>query len=272
MTDRDRTGRVPEERPGFPGTLPSAGGVGGHVGAPDLQYSVVIPAYNEASRLPCYLEAVVSDFEGRGEPYEVLVVDDGSTDATAGIVEDFGRAHRAVRLLRLPVNQGKGAAVRAGMLAARGRLRLFVDADGATPIGELKRLEPALAAGADLVIGSRVLVDPGVSVVTRPHRVLVGRIFNWLRERLGLRGIADSQCGFKLFRGAVADDLFSGVRTRGFGFDVEVLLLAQARGYRIVEIPVNWADQPGSKVRVLSDGPRILAAAVLARLRVGRST
>ncbi|MBI2204113.1 MAG: glycosyltransferase family 2 protein [Candidatus Rokubacteria bacterium] len=232
---------------------------------------MVIPAYNEALRLPRYLEAVVSDFDGRGEPYEVLVVDDGSTDATAQLVEEFGRAYRAVRLLRLPTNQGKGAAVRAGMLAARGRLRLFADADGATPIGELKRLEPALAAGADIVIGSRVLVDPSVSVVARPHRVLVGRIFNWLRERLGLRGVADSQCGFKLFRDTVAEEVFPRVRTRGFGFDVEVLLLAQARGHRIVEVPVNWTDQAGSKVRVLSDGPRILGQAVLARLRVGRS-
>lgn len=236
-----------------------------------VQWSVVIPAYNEATRLPRYLEAVVSNFDGRGDAYEVIVVDDGSTDATARIVDDFARVHPAVRVLRLPANQGKGVAVRAGMLAARGRFRLFTDADGATPIGELKRLEPAVMAGADVAIGSRALVDPGVSIVARPHRVLAGRVFNWLRARLGIRGIADTQCGFKLFRGAVAEDLFTHVRTRGFGFDVEVLLLAQARGYRVVEIPVNWADQPGSKVGVLTDGPRMLGQVLLARWRLGRS-
>jgi dolichyl-phosphate beta-glucosyltransferase len=105
--------------------------------------------------------------------------------------------------------------------------------------------------------------------VTRAHRVLAGRVFNQLRDWLGLRGIADSQCGFKLFRGAVADDLFGKLRTRGFGFDVEVLLMAQVIGYRIVEVAVNWTDQAGSKVGVLTDGPRMFAQIVQARLRVG---
>lgn len=234
-----------------------------------VRWSIVIPAFNEAARLPRYLEDVVGHFDGRGEPYEVLVVDDGSTDGTPEVIEAFARDHPSVRAVRLPENQGKGAAVRAGMRAATGECRLFADADGATPIAEVKRLEPALAAGADIVIGSRVLVDPGVAAITRPHRVIAGRVFNWLVARLGLRGVADSQCGFKAFRGAAADDLFARLTTRGFGFDVELLLLAQARGYRIVEVPVNWADQPGSKVGVLKDGPRMLAQIVKARRRLG---
>jgi len=127
---------------------------------------VVIPAFNEAERLPPFLEKVVSYFEGRDEPYEVIVVDDGSTDGTADIVG--ARDLPAVRVLRLAANAGKGAAVRAGMLAAKGAYRVFADADGATPIEEIKRLEPMLVAGADVVIGSRVLVDPGVAVTTRP--------------------------------------------------------------------------------------------------------
>ena len=234
------------------------------------RWSVVIPAFNEARRLPSYLDDVVSFFEGRGEPYEVIVVDDGSTDDTPALVEARVRELASVRLLRLPVNAGKGAAVRAGMLAARGVYRLFTDADGATPIAEVKRLEPALLAGADVVIGSRVLVDPSVSVAALPHRVAAGRVFNWLVARLGLRSVADSQCGFKVFSAAAAERLFVGLRTRGFGFDVELLLSAQAAGYRVVEVPVNWADQPGSKVGVLRHGPGMFWQIVTARLRAGR--
>ena len=233
------------------------------------RWSVVIPAFNEVPRLPRYLDEIVAHFEGRGEPYEVIVVDDGSTDGTPEVVE--ARPDRSVRVLRLGRNSGKGAAVRAGMLAARGAFRLFTDADGATPIAELKRLEPALGAGADMAIGSRVLVDPAVSVAARPHRVAAGRVFNWLVARLGVRAVADSQCGFKAFTGAAAERLFGRLRTRGFGFDVELLLRAQAAGYRVVEVPVNWADQPGSKVAVLRHGPGMLWQILKARLRTGRA-
>mgnify|MGYP001578388317 CR=1 FL=1 len=233
------------------------------------RWSVVIPAFNEASRLPRYLDEVVAHFEGRGEPYEVIVVDDGSTDGTAEVVK--ARRHPSVSVLRLGRNSGKGAAVRAGMLAAQGAFRLFTDADGATPIAELKRLEPALAAGADLAFGSRVVADPAVSVAARPHRVAAGRVFNWLVARLGLRAVADSQCGFKAFTGAAAERLFRRLRTRGYGFDVELLLEAQVAGYRIVEVGVNWADQPGSKVAVLRHGPGMLWQIVKARLRRGRA-
>ena len=233
------------------------------------RWSVVIPAFNEVPRLPRYLDEIVAHFEGRGEPYEVIVVDDGATDGTPEVVE--ARPDRSVRVLRLGRNSGKGAAVRAGMLAARGAFRLFTDADGATPIAELKRLEPALGAGADMAIGSRVLVDPAVSVAARPHRVAAGRVFNWLVARLGVRAVADSQCGFKAFTGAAAERLFGRLRTRGFGFDVELLLRAQAAGYRVVEVPVNWADQPGSKVAVLRHGPGMLWQILKARLRTGRA-
>src|SRR5437867_7155928 len=167
-------------------------------------WSVVIPAYNEAARLPSYLQQVVAFLEGRGEAYEVVVVDDGSRDGTADLVVEFQASHERVRLITHPRNRGKGHAVKAGMLNARGAFRLFADADGATPIGELKRLEPHLQAGADIVIGSRALEDSTVSVQARRSRVWSGRIFNWVVARLGLEGIADSQCGFKCFRGPVA--------------------------------------------------------------------
>ena len=220
--------------------------------------------------MPRYLEEVTAFFDGRGEPYEVLVVDDGSVDDTPRLVATLARTHPGVRLVRLGENRGKGAAVRRGMLEARGEYRLFADADGATPIAELKRLEPVFASGADIAIGSRVVVDSSVSVTARPHRVLAGRAFNWLVGRLGLHGIADSQCGFKAFRSAVAEDLFGRLRTRGFGFDVELLLRAQGRRYRIAEIAVNWVDQAGSKVGVLKHGPSMVVQIVLARLRVMR--
>lgn len=232
------------------------------------RWSVVIPAFNEARRLPPYLAEIAAYFDGRNEPYEVLVADDGSTDGTSQAVAAIVHAHPSVHVLRHERNEGKGAAVRRGMLAARGRYRLFTDADGATPILELKRLEAALTAGADIAIGSRGLADPSVSVVARPHRVMAGRVFSWAVRRLGLPGVTDSQCGFKAFTAPVAADLFARLRTSGFGFDVELLLLAQAAGYRVTEVPVNWTDQPGSKVRVLGNGPGMLRQIAAARLRM----
>lgn len=235
-----------------------------------LSLSVVVPAFNEHERVAPMLHDAADYCRFRGRPWELIVVDDGSTDRTSALVRDHAGAIPELRLVRLGANQGKGFAVRTGVLNARGDRVLFADADGATPIGELTRLEPALATGADLAIGSRVLVDPAVSVRTRPHRVAAGRVFNWLVARLGVRGVADSQCGFKLFTAEAADALFGSLRTAGFAFDVELLLRAQARGYRIVEVPVNWADQEGSKVGVLSNGPGMVLQLLRARWRVGR--
>jgi dolichyl-phosphate beta-glucosyltransferase len=233
--------------------------------------SVVIPAWNEAARLPAYLDRVLAFLDARAQPYEVIVVDDGSVDGTAALVREAMAAHPPLRLHVLAENRGKGHAVRIGMGLAGGSLRLMTDADGATPIVELARLEAAVQAGADVAVGSRALADPGVTVRARLHRRLAGGLFNWLVRVVGMRGVADTQCGFKLFRGAVAEDLFGRVSTDGFGFDVEVLLWAQARGYRIAEVPVNWADQSGSKVGVLRDGPRMLLEILRARARVARA-
>ena len=240
-------------------------------GAGVPRWSVIIPAYNEALRLPAYLGEVVAYFDRRDEPYEVLVVDDGSRDETAARVLEAQVAHASVTLHRLAENHGKGFAVRAGMRAARGDLRLMADADGATPIGEVKRLEAAIHAGADVAIGSRALVDPSVSRHVLLHRKLSGDVFNFLVRRLGVPGISDTQCGFKLFRGAVAQVLFEDLRTEGFAFDVELLLLARRRAYRVTEVAINWADQPGSKVGVLTDGPRMVMQILAARRRLSRT-
>lgn len=224
-----------------------------------LPLSVIIPAYNEASRLLPYLRATTAYLTRRGQPYEVLVVDDGSTDDTAALVEKVRAQDSAVRLISLAHNLGKGGAVRAGMKEARGEWRLLADADGAAPIEELVRLETAVLCGADLAIGSRFLAshDPGYTVKARWHRSVLGNLFNRLVQRCGIAGITDTQCGFKLFRAAAASDLFSVSRIDGYGFDLELLFIAQRRGYRIDEVPINWADQPGSKVRVLRDGLRM---------------
>ncbi|HTL62721.1 MAG TPA: dolichyl-phosphate beta-glucosyltransferase [Nitrospira sp.] len=229
-----------------------------HHGSPEL--SIVIPAHNEAGRILPYLEAITDYCETERRSYEVLVVDDGSTDDTSLIVKRFATVHSAVQILTLPVCKGKGAAVRHGMQAAAGCLQLFADADGATPIRELAWLEKALAEGADIAIGSRAMAArlPEFTVRARVYRSVLGSLFNAAVQHSGIPGISDTQCGFKLFRRAVAQELFGYVSINGFGFDLELLYLARQRGYRIAEVPVNWSDQPGSKVRVLRDGLAML--------------
>jgi len=221
-----------------------------------VDISVIIPAYNEAGRILPYLHAIISHLQRRRRTYEVLVVDDGSTDTTATVVTSFSRTAPDVHLIQLPSSRGKGAAVRRGIQSAVGNLQLFADADGATPIQELDRLENAIVDGADLAIGSRTLASrlPGFTVQARLYRTLLGMLFHAAVQHSGIRGIADTQCGFKLFRRNVAQDLFSASSIDGYGFDLEILYVAQRRGYRIAEVPINWADQPGSKVRLLRDG------------------
>jgi dolichyl-phosphate beta-glucosyltransferase len=225
-----------------------------------IQWSIVVPAHNEADRILPHLQSITTFLRDREQPFEILVVDDGSTDDTATVVETLASSTPEIQLLRAPLRQGKGAAVRRGMQAAIGRLQLFTDADGATPIQELTRLEQAVTGGADLAIGSRSLAArlPDYAVQTRWYRTILSYLFNTLIQERGLRGIADTQCGFKLFRQTVAADLFGVSTIDGYGFDVELLYVAQQRGYHIAEIPVNWSHQPGSKFRIIRDGLAML--------------
>lgn len=217
-----------------------------------------MPAFNEEARLGPTLRDYVSYCRGTERRAEVIVVDDGSRDRTSAVVGSLEAEYPEVRLIRLAENHGKGHAVRSGVVNAQGRLVLFADADGATPLSEVERLEAAIAAGADVAIGSRALHDTQVTVKARLYRRVIGRVFHRMVELLTVSGVKDTQCGFKLFRGPVAHDLFSRMRIRGFSFDVEVLMMAQRRGYRIAEVPVNWTHQPGSKVNLVTDSALML--------------
>jgi dolichyl-phosphate beta-glucosyltransferase len=235
---------------------------------PDL--SVVIPAYNEEARLEPTLREAAAYLRARGIRAELAVVDDGSRDRTGPLVLRLAEELDEVRLIRLPANRGKGYAVRTGVVNARGRAVLFADADGATPIAELARLEAALEAGADAAIGSRALAGEGTRVRARLHRRLIGRAFHLLASSLAVRGYHDTQCGFKLFRAATAHDLFSRMRMDGFSFDVELLLMARRRGYRVDEVPVSWTHIPGSRVSLVRDSARMAADLFVIRARALR--
>ena len=230
---------------------------------PDL--SIVIPAYNEESRVGPTIRDIVGYCRTSKRAFEVLLVDDGSSDGTTSVGRVLSEEFPELRVIRLAANHGKGYAVRTGVVNAVGRLVLFADADGATPIDEIERLESALLSGADVAVGSRALRATGVQVQAKLYRHLIGRIFHLLVEWLADGGVKDTQCGFKLFRSTVAQDLFSRMRMNGFSFDVEVLVMARRRGYRIAEIPVNWTHQPGSKVRLTLDSLQM--AADLFRIR-----
>ncbi len=221
--------------------------------APKL--SLVIPAYNESARLPRFLADVrpYLDAEYPGD-YEVVVVDDGSRDGTGWELGAIADRWGELRVLRHPVNRGKGAAVRTGVLAAEGRTVLFADADGATPISEEWRLAAALARGADVAVGSRAVAGPGVYRERTRKRAAAGTAFAWIaRQVLGL-SVRDTQCGFKMFDRSAARDLFTLTRETGYLFDLEVLAVARRLGLRVDEVAVSWADQPGSKVSLARDG------------------
>ena len=231
-----------------------------------LELSVVIPAYNEERRLPAYLVEILSYLDVQSFSFEVIIVDDGSQDGTVDMVERFTAENSKVQLIRLPQNRGKGYAVKTGMLKASGKLRLFADADGATPITELEGLKKAINAGADAAVASRALHDDSHIVQTKFHRKLMGNVFNFIVRTLTVKGINDTQCGFKLFSAEAANAVFPLQRIQDFGFDVEVLYICQKKGYRIVEVPVNWTDIPGTKVRLIRDSLRMFKDVVKIRV------
>ena len=226
--------------------------------------SVVVPAFNEAQRIGPTLERILAYFERRPPPAEIVVVDDGSSDATAEVAARF--ASRGVRLVRLPRNRGKGAALRAGVAATSGAAVLVTDADLSTPIEELERLEAALA-DAELVLGSRAVAGSRITRRQPWHREWMGRSFNRLIRTLGVTSLHDTQCGFKLLRGDVARRLFAELTVDRFAYDVELVWLARRRGFRVVEIGVAWHDSPASKVHPVRDAASMLIDVLRFRFR-----
>ena len=215
------------------------------------ELSIVIPAFNEEARLPVTIPMLLEHLLSSGRSWEVLVVDDGSQDRTAEVVRDLAVAEPRLRVLEEP-HRGKGGAVRAGMLAARGRYRFLCDADFSMPVLELDRFLPPYLHDWDVAIATRE--GPGAVRVGEPlHRHLMGRVFNSLIQALLLPGIEDSQCGFKCFTARAAEFLFPRQTVEGFAFDVEVLYLARQQGMRIVEVPITWHYMDASSVKPVRD-------------------
>ena len=228
------------------------------------ELSIIIPAYNEEGRLGRTLSRIREYFAGRRVPpgvapeislnqLEILIVDDGSKDGTARIAEEWSQEMPSVRFVSNRENRGKGYSVRHGMLEARGRLALFTDADLSSPIEEIEKLLAAIAAGNDIAIGSRALDRSLISIHQSRHREVAGIVFKKLMRVITGLPFHDTQCGFKIFRRERSRIIFEQQRIERFGFDPEILFLAERHGLRIAEVPVRWAHDPATKVHVLRD-------------------
>jgi dolichyl-phosphate beta-glucosyltransferase len=232
--------------------------------------SVIVPAYNEEERLVDVLPVIWGYLKDHYASFELIVVDDGSTDSTATIVQEFIKEHPWIRLISYSPNHGKGCAVRTGILEAREDLVLFCDADLATPMEETEILEVQMDAGFDIAIASRAISGSQLVIRQPWFREYGGRALNRIIQFMAVPGIHDTQCGFKLFRRPVAHEVFSRCREDGWVFDVEALHIAIRMGFKIAEVPVHWMHKEGSKVRVLRDAFRMLAALMRIARRHGR--
>jgi dolichyl-phosphate beta-glucosyltransferase len=230
--------------------------------------SVVIPCFNEEQRILPTLERIVEFLSGRDRPWEVVIVDDGSVDRTSVCVRERFADEPGVRVLRFESNHGKGFAVREGVLASRGDLALFSDADLSTPIEELAKLERHAASGFDLVVGSRVISGSRILTPQPARRRLSGLVFRSLVRALALTAVRDTQCGFKLLRRATVEPILRRIETQGFAFDVELLARAERAGLRVAELPVEWSDATGSRLRLVPDAGRMAMDLVRVRRRL----
>jgi dolichyl-phosphate beta-glucosyltransferase len=224
-----------------------------------IAFSLIIPAYNEAQRLPLFLPSVRTHLSDHyGGSYEVIVVDDGSSDDTPAVLRELADHWPQLKPIAHSHNQGKGAAVKTGMLAAMGEVLLFADADGATPIHEEKRLRLAIDAGADIAVGSRLIASAGVQRRRVWRRAVTGRLFARFARLLVPVSVGDTQCGFKMFRSDVARCLFGRAKETGYLFDLELLKLADLMGYWVAEVPITWTEMPDGKLDMRREWRNIL--------------
>lgn len=226
----------------------------------DITLSVVVPAYNEEERIESTLESIVAYLQAQKISFELLVADDGSRDRTRLKVKEFIDRHQLADracLVALPQNQGKGAAVRAGVLRAVGKYILFTDADNSTPIEEVTGFLAQIDE-TDILIGSRYLKASNVEKKQPWYRILLSRAANFVIQAFLIEGIKDTQCGFKMLHYEPAKDIFSRMKVDGFGFDMELLALAEVLDYRVKEVPVSWFDSPNSRVRPVRAALRTL--------------
>jgi glycosyltransferase involved in cell wall biosynthesis len=233
-----------------------------------LDLAIVVPAFNEAARIAATLQRLRDHLLTRGWRWEIVVVDDGSSDDTARVVEEMSATDPRVRVLREP-HRGKGGAVREGLLASTAAYRFICDADLSMPVHELDRFMPPAIGDADVAIGSREGV--GARRVGEPLlRHLAGRGFNFAVRRLMVPDVQDTQCGFKMFTAAAVEAIFPYVTVEGWSFDVEVLYLARIRGLRVHEIPIEWHYHPETRVRMLHDGVGMFRELLRIRRRARR--
>jgi glycosyltransferase involved in cell wall biosynthesis len=214
--------------------------------------SIIIPAYNEAERLPKTLLDIDKRLADAAYSYEIFVVNDGSTDNTAAIVKNMVKVVRNLKIIDLKENSGKGGTVRQGMLLSSGTIRIFTDADNSTSIDQFEKMMPFFKEGYEVVIGSRAIHGAKLEPAEPWYKQIAGKLGNLLIQALVLPGVWDTQCGFKAFTAEAAQKIFTISEIHGWGFDVEILALAKRRGYRIREVPVHWVNDERSHVNFSS--------------------
>jgi glycosyltransferase involved in cell wall biosynthesis len=238
---------------------------------PFVDLSIVVPAYNEEQRLPPTLAKLRAFLDQQPLRYEIVIVDDGSKDNTVGVVNAEMATFPQLRLVEQKPNRGKGAAVRRGMLEARGQIRVMCDADGSMPPEELpKLLAPIVACKAEIAIGSRYVEGAKTDKKQPFYRVLWSRLCNRVIQKSLVPGVRDTQCGFKAFTAEAARDLFRYGRIDGWAFDLEILALARRRGFSIAEVGVEWKDDGRSRVNPLKDMWKVIREAITIRKNLRR--
>jgi dolichyl-phosphate beta-glucosyltransferase len=229
-----------------------------------LRLSLIIPAYNEVTRIARTLDNAMAYFARQPYAVEIILVDDGSTDGTASAVRT---QFPQVQVIESPWNRGKGHAMRMGAARSHGEFALVYDADGSTTIEEIEKLWPLFAQGADVVIGSRAVSGAQVETPQPKYRRFMGRVYNLLVRGLGLTSFRDTQCGFKAFTARARDIIFSRLTINGFGSDCEMLVVARLHGLRVEEVPVRWINSADTRVKAVRHSLDMILEVLLIRVR-----